>query len=186
MSDSSNVGFSAKFNTRVLTYSAICIAVATVLHLVPPYGMGQGGSFTYFSMFFITLIGYFFGPVVGIVGGVAFGLLQLAIKPEFYHPVQVLLDYPVAFGLLGCSGFFRNQKYGLYTGYVVGCLLRFLSHAVSGYIFFGAYAPEGSNLVLYTLGYNASYIAPEMVLTLVILLIPGIRNAIKMIKTKIA
>ena len=132
-----------KFTTKQLTYTAICISLATVLHLLKLFNLPFGGSATFFSMFFVSFIGFLFGPIIGITGGLAFGLLQMIVDPSFYHPVQIILDYPLAFAMLGCSGFFANKRYGLYTGFTVACFMRFLCHCVSGYIFFGSYAPEG-------------------------------------------
>ena len=53
---------------------------------------------------------------------------------------------------------------------------------LSGYIFFAAYAPEGMNPFLYTLGYNATYIVPEAIATVVILSLPPVAKAIAQVK----
>ena len=70
------------------------------------------------------MIGYFFGPVQGILCGIAYGMLQLAIGPYVVHPAQLLLDYPIAFGMLGLSGFFHKRSDGLIPGYIVGVFGR--------------------------------------------------------------
>jgi len=132
-------------------------------------------------MLFIALPAVWFGPAAGIAAGVARGLLDLVIKPEIYHPAQVLLDYPLAFGVIGFAGFFGKYKYGLLSGFLVGAALRFVASSLSGFIFFAAYAPEGVHPLLYSAGYNASYILPEAVVTCIIISIPAVRTLLNKI-----
>ena len=42
---------------------------------------------------------------------------------------------------------------------------RFLSHFLSGVVFFGMYAPEGMSPVVYSAVYNGSYMLPELVIS---------------------
>ena len=79
----------------------------------------MGGSVTLLSMLFIVLIAYWYGPYVGIMTAVAYGLVQFVTEPIFYTIPQMLLDYPLAFGALGLAGF-SIRKMGLQIGYVVG------------------------------------------------------------------
>ncbi|MDR1665233.1 MAG: energy-coupled thiamine transporter ThiT [Clostridiales bacterium] len=166
-------------NTKVLTASAICVALALVLSMIDLFTMPQGGSVSPCSMFFIALAGFWFGPAVGIASGVALGLLKLLFGAYVVHPAQLILEYPLAFGLLGCSGFFRNMKFGLQTGYTVGVLLRFLMHLIAGVIFFAEYAPPGQPVWVYSSVYNFSYIWPEALFTLIVVSIPAFGDAIK-------
>jgi len=163
-----------------LTFCAVCMALATVLSLITPYTMPQGGSVTLFSMIFVVLPAYYFGAPVGIVVGTAYGLLQLAFGAYVVHPAQLILDYPLAFAMLGLAGLFRKFKYGLPIGYAVGVLGRYACHVVSGVVFFASYA-NGGNVLWYSLTYN-SFVLVEMVVTLVILFIPQIRAAFERLK----
>jgi thiamine transporter len=162
---------------RTVTYSAAAMALAFVLSNVKLFQMPQGGSVTPCSMLFIALIGYWFGPASGILVGVAHGLLNLAVDPYVVHPLQLLLDYPLAFGALGLAGFFRNAKLGLHIGCAVGILMRGLMSCVSGFVFFAEYAGD-ANPVIYSVVYNLSYIIPEILLTLIVISIPPFRQAI--------
>lgn len=164
---------------RQLTFCAICIALATVTSFIKFGSLPFGGSVTLLSMCFITMTGYFFGARAGILSGIAYGVLQFILGPYFYTPVQVLLDYPLAFGALGLSGFFCNKKYGLVTGYIVGVIGRYIMHVISGYVFFAANAPKNMNPFVYTLGYNLTYILPELILTVILLSIPAVNKGIK-------
>ena len=103
-------------SVKILVFSAVAIALGTALSMVSIVKMPQGGSLTLFSMFIVSMIGYFFGPVQGILCGIAYGMLQLAIGPYVVHPAQLLLDYPIAFGMLGLSGFFHKRSDGLIPG----------------------------------------------------------------------
>ncbi|MDR2650462.1 MAG: energy-coupled thiamine transporter ThiT [Clostridiales bacterium] len=181
-----------QFTVRALTCSAVCIALSSILSNVKIYHMPQGGSVTAFSMLFIVLVGYWFGPVIGILAGVADGLLQLAIDPYVIHPMQLLLDYPLGFGALGAAGFFRNAlrnntlgatqiKFdGLCIGYIAAAMARWFMSFLSGFIFF--YESSGDmNPAVFSAVYNISYILPEMALTLIALMVPAFRNAIELV-----
>lgn len=178
---------SKKLKTKQLVFASTAIALAIVTSFIKFGSLPFGGSITLFSMFFICFVGYLYGLKVGLLTAIAYGILQLIIEPYIYHPLQILLDYPLAFGCLGLSGIFGNNKsktnqYNLLYGYLIGVFGRYVCHVVSGYIFFRNYAPEGWNPMLYTLGYNSTYIVPEAIATVVILFIPSIRNALIEVK----
>lgn len=177
-----SVSKSKQLQTRQLVYCGGAMALALVTSLIKFASLPFGGSITLFSMLFICLIGYVYGLKTGIMTGVAYGILQFIMEPYIYAPLQVLLDYPLAFGALGLSGLFRNKKHGLVTGYIAGVLGRYVCHVISGYVFFAAYAPEGMNPLVYTLIYNATYILPELILTVVILYFPPVLGAIGQMK----
>ena len=92
-------------------------------------------------------------------------------------PVQVLLDYG-GFAMLGVAGLFRDRKRGLEIGYLAGCLGRFVCTFLSGWVFFGEYAWEGWHPAVYSAVYNIIYIGAEAILTILILQIPAVKNAI--------
>lgn len=154
-------------DTRVLTEAALAIALAFVLGLIKVFQMPYGGAIS-LEMVPLILLALRQGPAVGIAAGAAYGLLDLAIEPVALHPVQVILDYPVAFGALGLAGFFRPTVRGAILGTIVAVLARFLCHFVSGVVFFASYAPKGWNPYLYSAAYNAGYLVPSLVIALVV------------------
>lgn len=172
----------ASLTTKQLVYSAVAIALAMVCSMIKILEMPMGGSITLLSMLFIVLIAYWYGPYVGIMTAVAYGLVQFVTEPIFYTIPQMLLDYPLAFGALGLAGFFHRRKYGLQIGYVVGVLGRFLFATISGVVFFASYAPEGMSPLVYSLAYQASYLIPEAVVTLIIISIPPVARALAHVK----
>ena len=171
-------------NLYCLTLCAVFIALSIGLNQIKIVPMPFGGSITLFSMLAATLTGYFCGPKWGILSGVAQGLLNIIIGGDLYYPLQIVLDYFLAFGCLGFSGFFRNQKYGLYTGYIVAVSCRFLCSFLSGFLFFSAYAPDGMNPVLYSFLYNIFYLGGEAILTLIVLAIPAVKNNLEKLKVQ--
>lgn len=173
-----------KDTTKKLVYSALGIALALVTSYIKLWKMPMGGSVTLLSMLFVCLIGYWFGLKYGLITGVAFGLLQFIIDPYMLSIPQVILDYPFAFGALGLSGVFCNKKFGLQIGYVIGVVGRFVCSTLSGVIFFADYAPEGMNPWVYSITYQGSYIGAELVLTLIIISIPPVANALSLVKSK--
>ena len=172
----------SKRNLYSLVLCAILIALSFVLGMVKIIPMPYGGSITLFSMLAATLAGYFCGPKWGLTSGVALGLLNLIIDPVILFPMQVLLDYILAFGCLGLSGFFSSKKNGLFIGYIVAIIGRFCCSFLSGFLFFGEFAPEGMNPIGYSFLYNIFYIGGEGVLTLIVLALPPVKNAIYRLK----
>lgn len=177
-----NASKKAALTTKQLVYSAVAIALAVVCSMIKLYEMPMGGSVTLLSMLFIVLIAYWYGPYVGIMTAVAYGLVQFVTEPIFYTIPQMLLDYPLAFGALGLAGFFNKKKWGLQIGYVVGVIGRFVFATISGFVFFGSYAPEGMAPIVYSIGYQASYLVPEMIVTLIIISIPPVASALARVK----
>ena len=161
---------------------ALATVVATVIKLP---SLPNGGSVTLFSMLLVTLVGYWYGPVVGITAAIGFGILQFITGPYVVHPIQVMIDYPLAFGALGCSGFFSNKKNGLLKGYLAGVMGRFFFASLSGLIFYTVYVDAFSeNMVAIwaSLVYNMTYILPEAVMTVILISLPAVKNALAKIK----
>ena len=179
---------SGLFSTKQLVFCAMAIALGFAASYVKILPMPWGGSVTLCSMLFITLIGYWYGPQIGLCAGFAYGLLQFVQDGGSYilSPLQACLDYIVAFAALGCSGFFSNKKNGLIKGYLIAILLRGLFHTIGGYLYWMDYMPESfptSLAAVYPIAYNYSYILAEGIITVIILAIPAVRSAMARIKT---
>ena len=170
------------FSVKGLTFCGINIALAYVLSFIKLFNLPLGGAVTLCSMFFISLIGYMLGPKYSLSAAFAYGLLQLVQDPQIYTPMQFIIDYILAFTALGLSGFVRNKKFGLYVGFLLSVTARFIFSTISGYVFFGEYAPEGWNPLIYSICYNGAYIYAEFVITFVIAILPPVRKAIERIR----
>jgi thiamine transporter len=162
--------------TLILVECAMMIAMATVLSFVKIINLPQGGSVTLASMAPLVLVSYRHGLKWGIGTAFAHSLLQMLLG--FYAPpVQtftafagvVLLDYVIAFTVLGTAAFFgkpiKNRAVGAAFGAVVVGILRFVCSFLSGILIWGSYAPEGTPVWLYSLTYNGSYMVWEIIIT---------------------
>lgn len=158
---------------RILTETIVMVALSGALYLIKVFTLPQGGSITLGSMVPVLLLALRRGPKIGVLGGVAFGLVALVedvysgVEVIFY-PAQVILDYPLAFGLLGLAGFFRKIPV---LGVGVGVTARFCSHFVSGVLFFASYAPVGQSPFVYSAVYNAGFLIPEFVITAALMVV---------------
>jgi thiamine transporter len=157
---------------------ALAIVLSWVVKALPIPAMPQGGSFG-LEMLPILFIAVRRGVLPGVVAGGLFGLLQLtgvAGAAYIYHPVQALLDYPLAFGALGLAGLVSvgpldqaRNVWRLMAAVVVGTGARFVFHFLSGLVFFAEYAPKWESPWLYSITYNLLYLLPSAVATAVVL-----------------
>jgi len=155
-----------RFSTKIIAETVMFVAIATVLSYVKVLSLPQGGSVTAASMVPILWLALRRGPKVGLFAATVYGLVQFALEPYIFHPAQVLLDYPIAFGLLGVAGFFQKHPY---VGVLLGIFGRFFAHFISGLIFFSSFAPEGMNPAIYSAAYNGGYLLVELVISIYII-----------------
>ena len=201
-------------NTKRLTTSAIMIAIAISIALIcgfmPFLNLPFGGGFTIASMLPIVLISYMYGIKWGLLTGLAYSFMQMLISfgtvQAFFLPDNdnymgsvfsalaiCLLDYVIAYTVLGLGGVFRNviknKTASIVLGVVLALSLRYIVHIISGYIFFGAWAEwffsqDGfygtfGNAILntftgkglawfYSIFYNGLYMIPEIIITAIV------------------
>ena len=203
--------------TKRLTESAMLLAIAIVLELLSKMFIPEqpfGGQLTVVSMLPVVLISYRHGVRWGLVSAFTYALMEMVIGaatisaaflPGYFGDgtmivnaiIMCLLDYIVAYTMLGLGGIFRNkiQKPGtaLMAGSLVALGARYLTHVLSGYILFSGWAEWfftqdgfpawGAGLVeslsptalgfVYSLVYNGMYMIPEMILTAAACIIVG-------------
>lgn len=179
---------SKMFSTKQLVFSAVALALGFVASYIKIIDMPWGGSVTLCSMLFITLIGYWYGPKIGLSAGFAYGILQFVQGGGGYilSPLQACLDYILAFAALGLSGFFYKKANGLLKGYLFAIFIRGLFHSIGGYLYWMDYMPENfpSSLAsIYPIAYNYAYILAEGFITIVILILPPVKKAMVKVKT---
>ena len=169
--------------TKKLTICAIMVALATVLMLISkiiPAPWMQGGSITIASMVPIIVASLIIDCKWGILSGFVFSLIQM-ISGFNPPPTQtfinfvlvILLDYVVAFGVLGTAGFFYNimgkKLWAIPVSGAIVTILRYICHILSGILIWGVYAEEGQTVLAYSVTYNGSYMIPEIIITTVVL-----------------
>ena len=216
-----------QLKTKRLTESAMLLAVAIVLELASKMFIPEmpfGGQVTMASMLPMVLISYRHGVKWGLVAGVSYAFIQMALgtktvaaafQPGYFGDGRMLLnafimcvlDYLLAFTLLGLGGIFRNRikrpGVSLACGSMVALGARYLAHVLSGYILFAGWAEwfftqdgfpswgmalvenltPGALGLTYSLVYNAMYMVPEMVITAMAAMLLG---RVRQIVTKVS
>lgn len=162
-------------SVRMLTEGGIMIALSALLSHIIIYQAPQGGSVSAGSMVPLMIFAIRWGMGPGFAVGITYGILDFILKPYFYHPIQLILDYPLAYGIIGLSGlgyiFKKHVKLeylSMILGVTLGVLGRMISHVVSGVVFF-ADAAGTQNPWIYSIGYNATYLIPELIISIVLL-----------------
>lgn len=170
------------WTVKMLVEGGLCIALSFVLGYIKLFSMPQGGSVTAGEMIPIIIFALRHGSLPGIVVGALYGFVQMLFGGSIFHPLQAILDYPVAFGVLGLAGLFSSEFektksiVPVIKGASLGIVLRMIAHTLTGAIFFASYAPEGQNPWAYSIIYNASYLLVEFAITIVIIYL--LRNVI--------
>lgn len=157
-------------NTRALVYGAVAIALSFALSYARLFRMPQGGSITFASVLPLMIYSMMFGTRRGVLVSLIYGTLQALQDPYILHPMQFLLDYPLAYGLVGVSGFFADLKLfknkhiiNFVLGGIVAVSLRYACHVCSGVFAFADYfywdeelMSTYSTAAVYSLAYNSS------------------------------
>lgn len=168
--------------TQKLVEAAMLLALAMILSYIKVYELPQGGSIT-LEMLPIVVLALRQGTKMGCFGGFVFGLLQMILGFSNVLYCQtliamigcILLDYLLAFTVLGLAPVFEKMTSNKIVGYVLGAvivgLLRFVCSFLSGWLLWGSYAPEGMGAVVYSFTYNASYMIPNIIILAVVIAI---------------
>ncbi len=163
-------------NIYALTTCAILVAMSTVLSFLVVYEMPLGGSVTILSMLPVCIAGFLFGPKWGFGTAFVYSVIQLLTSKCFAWGltptvlvVCILFDYIVAFTLLGVTGFFKGKgRVGICVGVFVAVALRMVCHYITGVTIWESSMPDTwNNVWLYSLAYNAQYMVPEAVFTMI-------------------
>lgn len=165
--------------TQKLVTSAILVAIATVLSLIKLLDLPYGGSITAASMLPIVLAGFLFGNGWGLLSALSYSLIQLLLGMNSLSYATswqaalaiILLDYIFAFTLIGLSGtvkhFGKNQTVTLPLAVLISCVLRYICHVISGCTVWAGLSIPNEQALLYSLAYNATYMLPETLVTVV-------------------
>lgn len=206
-----------KKNLYWLVESAVMIALAAVLELVAKMVIPEmpfGGQVTIVSMLPVVLVGWKYGIGKGLITGFVYSLVQMALGVKTISSLVMpasddylgslgnvvlmfLLDYIVAYTVLGLGALYKNKIKNNSTSLAIGAftvlLLRYISHVASGYILYGAWAEwfftqdgfyswgqtimntfSGNALSLvYSIIYNGFYMVPEIIITTIVAVIIG-------------
>lgn len=162
-------------DTRSIVYGAISIALSFALSYAKLFKLPQGGSVTFASLLPLMVYCCMFGTRRGLVVCTIYGVLQALQDPFIIHPMQFLLDYPLAFGLIGVSGIFMEKGVfkekkivAFLLGGIIAVVLRYACHVCSGVFAFADYADldKYGSAIVYSMAYN-SFAFADMAISLV-------------------
>lgn len=167
--------------TQTLVEGAVMIALATVLSFIQVFKLPWGGSITLLSMLPIAVFSIKHGVKKGLAVSFVFSLIQFgqgAADGLFGWGLTagmliacILLDYILAFTVIGLAGAFKNKGIiGWVLGTVMALVLRFVCHFLSGVVIWHSFGQlwdgfSTDNTYLYSLLYNGAYMLPEIVFT---------------------
>ena len=169
--------------TLRLVLSAIMIAVGTVLSIFKFNGLWvYGGGVTFCAMLPLVMISFIYGTKWGLFTAFVFSLVQmvLGVHNVLYGTnigmmiVIALLDYIVAYTVIGLAGMFKgklnNRIIEIVIGTVIALSLRLLCHFITGWMIWDALWPNelGMTSAVYSIAYNGSYMVPEIIITSVV------------------
>jgi thiamine transporter len=154
--------------------AALAMALEYLPHAVGPLNVSYG---------IIPLAVYSLrrGWKAGLSSGLVWGLLDLFLRGfgsgGFLNPLQGLIEYPLAFAVVGLIGFgaspvqhaLSRQQRGRVLGYAIsttffGVLCKYFLHFVAGVFYWGSYAPKGMSPVIYSLVANGGSAILNLVL----------------------
>lgn len=190
-------------------WTAILVAVATLLSVAKPVVLPDGGAVTYFSLFFLWLVTFFYGPAHGAAVGVLFGFLKLWVTyatGEYvnFAPGALVLEYPLACAAFALGGFVHarareawerdaasggpagdviaREPFELRVGYLVGVAAMGVLYVVSAVLFYPPDVEGFFGNLMYCIMYDFSYLLIEASMTLLVLCIPPVANAVYYLK----
>ena len=167
---------------RAMVESAIMVACAVVLGLFKLFEMPFGGSITFASMLPIALVSYRHGLKYGFAAGLCEGVLEMLLGLKNLSYVTgwvsvvavILLDYLLAFAMMGIAGIFRgklgDQSGELLLGCLIGAVLRYFCHVISGATVWAGLSIPTTAVLIGSIGYNATYMLPETIVLLLVAL----------------
>jgi thiamine transporter len=169
------------FQTRILAEIIVFSALSAVLYTIRPFTLPYGGSITLGSMVPTMWLSLRRGIRVGVIAGAIFGVLALFIDVLFLGaaaviatPLQAVLEYPVAFGLIGLTRMFYRKTVRLaIAGAALSTFLRFLVHYFVGvFVWYYVYAfPAGYGQYVWPAVYNGSFLSVEFIISAILLAI---------------
>lgn len=180
-----------------LTEAGIMVALSAVLSLFKLLEMPYGGSVTFASMLPILLYSYRHGMRWGISAALASSLVQLllGLKNFSYFTtwqsivVLALLDYVVAFAVFGIAPLFKKKlpySAAIFASALVPSAIRYVCHVISGATIWAGLSIPTEAALVYSLGYNATYMIPEtIVLTIAAMYLASAVDFTKNVPTRV-
>lgn len=163
-----------------LTECGILLALGVVLSMVKLADLPYGGSVTLASMLPVALISYRYGLKWGLSSALAYGVVQQLLGLNSLKWVStplsivavILLDYILAFTVIGFAGVFRKKiranGLSLASGMLLACVLRYICHVLVGATVWAGISIPTAAALIYSMAYNATYMIPETIITVAV------------------
>lgn len=174
-------------STRMVAEAGVMIALAKILSFIKLFEMPMGGSVTLASMAPILFFAIRWGWKKGLLVGLVYGLVDYLLGGYTVHPLQVLLDYPLAYMMLGFAGLQRASEsdsfFSHLPSFILAVALRLAMHVLSGCVFYSTidFTEAGASLsqaftlsnmgagFVYSLQYNGAFLGADFLICLVVL-----------------
>lgn len=159
-----------KLNIKNMVLCGLVCALTVLLSCIY-ITLPTGGSFTLGSCVPIIIMALIIDYRLAIVSGWVSGILCLILVPVWQpvHWAQIFVEHLVCFSCLGYAGVFGiKSRWRVLAGTVVALLIKLAGHIMSGVVFFATNAWDGWGSWAYSVAYNGSLWAPELIITLVI------------------
>ena len=139
----------------------------------------QGGTISQ-ALIPLAVLSYRHGWKIGLLGATLMGSIKILTANHLFYPIQVLLDYPIAFGVLGLVGLWSKNLHGtnpknptfiIMISTLVASFFQFIAHTISGWLFFGQWAPEGVHPLWNSIVYNAGYLFLSWLVSVTVLVL---------------
>lgn len=187
------IGSKIKVWNNKLFWIPLLVVLSLYLSYQKPIMLANGGEVTFLSMFFLYLVGYFYGGGWGVLAAVIFAGAKYALDfPDLDNLVAELYDYIIGYGLLGIGGFFvkrKNEKASLLDGafsknkdliygFTIAAFARFVESSINAVVFYyDSSMSFWENLWTGSIVYSFGYVGVEWLITLGILCVPIVREA---------
>ncbi|WP_117161805.1 energy-coupled thiamine transporter ThiT [Paraliobacillus sp. X-1268] len=173
-----------KLSLVMLIEASFFASLAFVFDLLPSIRLSPSISIS-FAMVPILILAFRWGIRVSLISGFIWGILQVILGDAYIlTPLQAFIEYFIAFAFIGFAGLFykviqSNLKMGkkkkvlfwVITATLVGSVARYFWHFVAGFIFWGEYAPDDMNVVLFSLITNGITMLGAFVLCAILLVL---------------
>ena len=163
-----------------LTECSMMIAFSFVLSIFKLAELPYGGSVTMASMLPMVIIAHRHGIRWGISTAIINSLIQLLLGLKYFAYFSnwqslvalALFDYIIAYAVFGLSGIFKKavkkQNLSFMLGILLSCSLRYFCHVISGATVWAGLSIPTNAALIYSFGYNATYIIPDTLVLLVV------------------